>query len=353
MTNCPACGRPLSTASAQCACGATPLAETTPESSTPPSAVKLQAAFHGDGAELFGIFLKNVLLTLVTLGVYYFWAKVEIRRYLYSQAEFAGERFAYHATGKELFFSWLKALCIFTPIGAIAIAIRVYLPGPTGQLVSTLSTYLIVACLIPIVMVASWRFRLSRTSWCGIRFSFRGRTSEFLGKFLLGSLFTILTLGLYYPFFHVKNRRYFARNTYFGNVAFDFVGSGSEMLGRALLAGVLWPFTLGLSFVWFAAWRERFHWGNTIVQGNHFRSEVTGLDFLWLKLSNSVLLIITLGIAFPWVLIRTRRFHLSQLSLEGTLNLEAIRQEVQTASALGEELGDLVDIGVLDLDLGF
>ena len=43
--------------------------------------------FHGSGGSLFGIHVVNVLLTLVTLGVYYFWAKTRVRVYLMSQTE--------------------------------------------------------------------------------------------------------------------------------------------------------------------------------------------------------------------------------------------------------------------------
>jgi hypothetical protein len=48
--------------------------------------------FHGNGFDLFSIFIVNALLIIVTLGVYYFWGKVKIKRYLYSQLEFDGDR---------------------------------------------------------------------------------------------------------------------------------------------------------------------------------------------------------------------------------------------------------------------
>src|SRR5262247_2823684 len=58
-------------------------------------------AFLGSGGTLLGIHVVNVLLTLSTLGVYYFWAKTRVRRYLFSESEFAADRFAYHGTGRE------------------------------------------------------------------------------------------------------------------------------------------------------------------------------------------------------------------------------------------------------------
>ena len=48
---------------------------------------------HGNGGELFIIFLINILLKVVTLGIYHFWAKTRVRRYLWSQTSFEDERF--------------------------------------------------------------------------------------------------------------------------------------------------------------------------------------------------------------------------------------------------------------------
>src|SRR6266571_8245107 len=70
-------------------------------------------SFHGSGGTLLGIHVVNVLLILLTLGVYYFWAKTRVRRYLFSQSRFAGDRFAYHGTGKEMLLGFLRAFVMF------------------------------------------------------------------------------------------------------------------------------------------------------------------------------------------------------------------------------------------------
>src|SRR5689334_20764774 len=69
--------------------------------------------FRGSAGSLFGIQLVNMLLTLCTLGVYMFWAKVRVRRYLWGQTEFEGDRFAYHGTAGELLIGSLKAVAVF------------------------------------------------------------------------------------------------------------------------------------------------------------------------------------------------------------------------------------------------
>jgi len=65
-------------------------------------AAAARLSFSGKGGELFGIYLINIFLSLVTLGIYYFWGKVKIRNYLFSRTEFWQERFVYRGTGKEL-----------------------------------------------------------------------------------------------------------------------------------------------------------------------------------------------------------------------------------------------------------
>jgi uncharacterized membrane protein YjgN (DUF898 family) len=70
-------------------------------------------SFQGNGGTLFGIQIVNLLLIIVTLGIYYFWAKTRVRVYTWSQVDFNGDRFSYHGTAKEVLIGWLKALVIF------------------------------------------------------------------------------------------------------------------------------------------------------------------------------------------------------------------------------------------------
>ncbi|MCX6613298.1 MAG: DUF898 family protein, partial [Acidobacteria bacterium] len=66
--------------------------------------------YHGVGTDLFGMRIYHLLLTILTLGVFSFWGKTRVRKYLCSQAEFLGDRFCFHGTGKELFQGWLKGV---------------------------------------------------------------------------------------------------------------------------------------------------------------------------------------------------------------------------------------------------
>ena len=61
---------------------------------------------------------SDLLLTLATLGGYYFWGKARLQSYLYSQLSLLGDRFAYMGTGWEFLLGWLRALVLFAIVAA-------------------------------------------------------------------------------------------------------------------------------------------------------------------------------------------------------------------------------------------
>lgn len=318
---------------------------------TRPSQVRERAdqihplTFHGTGGELLGIQIVNMLLTVVTLGFYYFWGKVKVRRYILSQTEFEGDRLGYHGTGKELLIGFLKASVLFF-IPLILLNIVPDLIGsPIVKIIAGILTYLLVMVFIPFAMVGARRYRLSRTSWRGIRFSFRGKTFEFIKFFLWGSFLTGLTLGLYYPIFGTRRYGFLMSHSYFGNEKFKFNAGGRELFGPYLLALLLFLPTLGLYWFWFLAKKQRYFWEHTSFDTLRFRSTVTGRALLNLVIGNFILMAITLGVGWPWIVVRTVRFTFKYLTLEGPLALEKIKQEAQAASPTGEALEGFMDTG--------
>ncbi len=307
--------------------------------------------FHGSGGSLFGIQTVNTLLTLVTLGIYSFWGRVRVRQYLMSQTECAGDRFAYHGTGKELFVGWLKAFVVFIlPAGLLgSVVVPLLEPWPPVQMALAACISLVFMSVIPFAMVGARRYRLSRTSCREIRFSFRGRVWDFLKLFWVGSLLSGITFGLYYPFFDVHRYAFMTRNSYFGSERFDFDGQARDLFWAYLAAVLLTPFTLGVSWLWLMAKRQRYLWNRTLFGRVRFRCTITGGRYLLMLLGNALIVIFTLGIGWPWAKVRSTRFVLDNLSLEGVLDLEAIRQEAQAAAATGEALAGFLDTG---FDLG-
>jgi uncharacterized membrane protein YjgN (DUF898 family) len=337
-------------------------------------------SFHGTAGSLFGIHLVNIFLTLITLGVYYFWGKVRVRNYLLSQSEFEGDRFAYHGTGKELLIGFLKAVVAFgVPLWLLDSVQSLLNVGAAIQVVIAVLTSALFLMFTAVATVGARRYRLSRTSWRGVRFSFRGQVKEFFKLLVKGSLLSIVTLGLYYPIFAIQRHGFLVSHSYFGNRRFHFDGRGQDLLGlyfaaffgllillvlfflplTFFLLGISWwgaavVILLGfvlLSFIWcwFSAWKQRYLWDHTSFGPAHFRSTVTGGRLFALKLGNLLLLVATLGLGWPWAVVRNVRFTFSYLTVEGRPDLASIQQEAQTAPATGEGLADFLG---LDADLG-
>lgn len=307
-------------------------------------------SFHGSGGSLFGIHIVNVFLTIVTLGVYYFWGKVKVRRYLLHETEFEGDRFAYHGTGKELLIGFLKAVLVFgVPVTLLNAAPQLLGWRTEFQILAVVLIYAITVIFIPVAIVGTRRYRLSRTSWRGIRFSFRGRVVEFIRLFVLGMLLTTVTLGLYYPIFATRRYGFLTAHSYFGTQQADFNGRGQDLFRSYLLALLLTLPTLGLCWFWFVAKKRRYFWNHTFFATSRFQSTVTGGPFFLLKLTNLLLLFVTIGLAWPWVVVRNIRFDSQYLALRGPLDLAVIQQDAQAASATGEGLSGFLDTG---FDLG-
>ncbi|HEY3198171.1 MAG TPA: YjgN family protein [Nitrospirales bacterium] len=321
--------------------------------------------FHGKGKDLFDIFIVNLLRTIATLGIYSFWAKTATRKYLWGQSEFAGDRFGYHGTGKELLLGWLKAIILFGGLIALQSLIR-FVDHPSAKILSEALFYIGLAFLVPLAQTGSMRYRLSRTSWRGIRFTFRGDYTPFLWLSLRGYLLTALTLGGYYPYYHCNVRRFMTEHSYFGSTPFMFNGKGKDIsgiygsiVGVALLVSFLaagaaiWLglFTLllllpalGIIQVWFSTKMRRYYWNQTSFENCVFECTITTKELLMLHASNLFYLIITLGMALPWVKVRTMKYHLEHLRIQGALNLEGITQQAMTAKDAGDQLGDLLNV---------
>jgi len=344
--------------------------------------------FWGRGRTLFGIFLVNTFFTLLTLGVYSFWGRVRIRQFLSSQTSFTKTRFSYHGTAQELLKGWSKAFFVF----GLPYAFLSFVPFIWNQIPTWIPNVLagmMALCFIPIAVVGSHRYRLSRTSLGTIRFSFRGHVKEYMKIWFLGTVLTLLTAGIYYPFFENTRRKFLVAHSYFGNRHFTYTGTGggllwiySKTLGLTLLilagligisAGpeVLWSFTqwprhewqdiflnsvfltglLTLLLPWFylQVAKQRYQWNHSDFGDAHFQFSASTWNLFELRLTNFLMLILTFGLAWPWVKIRNLQFLYYHLGLQGPLDFQRIEQEALDASPTGEELAGYFDAG---FDLG-
>lgn len=304
----------------------------------PQSSEAHRFSFHGVGGSLFGIQIVNLLLSIATIGIYSFWGRVRVRQYLMSQTEFAGDRFAYHGSGKELLIGWLKAL-VFV---GIPLLILTFLS--TGAL-----AYFVVLAFMPIAVVSARRYRLSRSSWRNIRFSFRGKVWDFALLSAKGWLLSAITIGIAYPVWQNWRQKYLVSHSYFGTQPFDYDGRGGDLIWNFLLHWLLTIPTLGINWFWYWARLQRYYWHHTLFGAARFNSRVSGGGIFGLMVVNLLLLLVTLGLAWSWVQVRNARYYVEHLTLDGPLDVAAITQDAQAASATGEALSGFFD---LDFDLG-
>ncbi|UPT78356.1 DUF898 domain-containing protein [Sulfurovum sp. XGS-02] len=147
--------------------------------------------FEGSGREYFKIWIVNVLLTIVTLGFYYPWAKVRNRRYFYANSILDGRNFEYHATGKQLFIGFLVAMSLFIAYVVI-------------QQLSTIGSVILIGALFIAVPWLIWRsmmFNMRMTSFSNVRFGFVGKLRDsYMNFFVYPALlmigYVVLAIGV-------------------------------------------------------------------------------------------------------------------------------------------------------------
>lgn len=365
-----------------------------------PAATTHTIDYVGPTGTLYLIFIKNILLTLVTLGFYRFWAKTRLRRFLWGNTRVDGEALEYTGTGKELFLGFLKAVVILLPtFGALELA-QVFFDEDQLLAFAALSVLKLVLVfgLIYAGTFAASRYRMSRTTWRGIRFQQLGSMWRYAGIAMLGGLLTALTLTLYGPFNRARLMRYEADNLRFGSGVFRFTGEGKTLfasyvkywaigfaativamavaysrmtfepemlwdmelwanpehaleLYKAIMSAALLSlaFLLPLLFLlglWYQARTLRFYAENLHLESLSFAApRVTGGAIFWLLFSNFLLKMISLWLLYPVTVQRTMRFWCSRVELNGPIDFTRITQ-AERGPRTGEGLAGFFDIDV-------
>ncbi|WP_418264503.1 YjgN family protein [Flavobacterium faecale] len=305
--------------------------------------------FNGKGSDFFGIVMVNWLLTILTLGLYYPWAKAKKLQYLYSSTSLNEDYFAFHGTGKEMFKGFIKAIGVFILLGIV-----IYIITDLFSLLflGPLLFYVFLIALLPIAIHGSYRYRTSRSSWRGIRFGYRGDRKEFTFLFFKWIFFTIITLGIYGPWMAMNMRNYLLGNVRFGDVEFEYDGDGSEYFMLNLKGYFLTLFTLGIYLFWWQKDLFEYYVNNlSLKKGNekiYFSSTATGGSFFGIIATNILILIFTLGLGYAWVATRTMKFIFANIEAEGDIDLNALVQtEENYKDATGEDLSDFLNLDTI------
>jgi uncharacterized membrane protein YjgN (DUF898 family) len=365
---------------------ATPLTTPLAGVADPAPPVTETLSFTGDGWEYFKIWIVNVALTIVTLGIYSAWAKVRRLQYFYRNTHLAGASFDYHGDPIAIFKGRLIAGFLFftytvagfvSPFLAIAVLIG-------------------IMCLMPWMLARSLRFRLRNSSYRGLTFRFTGSTKSAYWVFFGLPVLTVMTLGLLGPFWHQRMKRYQFNHAHFGRARFgsepsvgDFyvthiaalmIGGGFLFVLIAIMASIIGIVNaaagfggdevneeaiaigtlIGISVAFpiylvgiltlqaFVTARVRNTvWNATRLGSRVFASTLRTRSLVWLTLTNLVATIGTFGLFWPFAQVRLAKYYASTLTMTGPETFTEFEAADDTdENAVGEEITDTFDFDI-------
>ncbi len=146
----------------------------------------LDVRFTGSGSEYFRIWIVNLLLTLVTLTLYWPFARARRMAYFQNNTLVGGDPLGFHADPWKMFRGYLVMLAL----GGTYWAVSNFVPSLSWL------PFLVLMALWPALWRASLQFRLRNTSWRGVRLSFEGDLKSaylaMLPFFVPGLVFVLL-----------------------------------------------------------------------------------------------------------------------------------------------------------------
>jgi uncharacterized membrane protein YjgN (DUF898 family) len=333
---------------------------------------RLPVEFTATAGQYFRIWIVNLALTVITLGIYSAWAKVRKRRYFYGHTRIDGEGFEYRANPVAILKGRLIAVAV----------IAVYYGA--GHFAPQYQILLWIPIIIfgPWLVVRSLAFNAYNTAYRNVRFRFEGTYRGCL-RVVLTRGWLVLT-GILYPYFKHRMIRFVAENHRYGTTRFEvadfkkpFIAAYANALGLgillvgALVVGMMWIgatgtktmgtkspllfvgmivfFYVGL-FLIFAYVRARTTnaiWNAVRIGPLRFQSSLSAGDLIALYFTNLLALALTLGFATPWAVVRAMRYRASKSAAIASGPLDGFAQaEAQQVSVAGEEVADFFDIDI-------
>ena len=310
--------------------------------------------FSGKAGEFFRIWIVNLLLTIVTLGIYSAWAKVRTKRYFYGSTRVAGSTFSYLANPVTILKGRLIALAFMVVLSLSA------------QFSSILYLVLMLVLLVatPWVIARGLAFNARMSAWRNVRFRFDGGYGVILINFLLLPIVVAVTLGLAFPWMVKKQKECLVMNYSFGGKRFEPAFTTGDfykiylaafcilcltgLLALIPIVGiVLAPFGYLVALSYVMARQTNVVYGKSRLEDYGFESRIGVVKLALLYLTNLLAIVFTLGLAIPWAMIRLARYRLSCITLVADESLDSFTDKAQEEqSALGEELGEVFDIAV-------
>lgn len=242
----------------------------------------VQVRHDGAKGPIFNLSMVVAALTLITFGIYRFWGKTRIRKYIWSSTALDGDRFEYTGTGREKLLGFLIAVVILAIYLGLVQIVLAFLGLPllteartdAEMAMQAAAITLSVLSVVPLLFFAIYRarrYRMARTRWRGIRFGMEKGAWGYAWRAIGHYLLTVLTFGALLPRMTFHLEKYMADRTYFGTERVTQHGKWTELydamthlvigLGILCLAaalGLVWNRVLAgalgiVGCVWFMA----------------------------------------------------------------------------------------------------
>ena len=361
--------------------------------------------FTGKASEFFGIWIVNLFLTIITLGIYSAWAKVRKKRYFYGHTWVADANFEYHGNPIAILKGRLIAVAAFATYSGV------------GHFMPKVATVLalVLFAAAPWFIARSMAFNAFNSSYRNIRFRFHATYMDVLKAiwpvalvlvfpllmpdwdpaskvpppkmFWVIVVLQMLAIFAVYPYVIGALKKLHVNYSQYGAAPFSIeVGIGAFykiylltvllvfgiffVLGvlAAIIAGVAaatgtkggafamalmaLAFTLGyfaIGSVVIAYTKSRI--GNLVFNNTRLDGQVTFISILKLRklarlyFVNMFAILFSLGLAIPWAVIRVMRYRAECLMLESNTSLDEFIGGVSAqVGATGEELGEFFSI---------
>lgn len=349
--------------------------------------------FTGSWREYAPIAFTNLLLTIVTLGVYRFWATTRTRRYLWSRTHFRDAPLEWSGTGVELFIGFLLAMgLLFIPFIALQFGVQALIFQGYAGLAAFLgiAAFFLIFYLIGVALFRMLRYRLSRTWWHGIRGGSDDGGWGYGWSYVWRNIVAMIPAWLLVPWAMTSlwNDRWnamsfgphpFRAKALAGAVYLRFllcyglgllivlIGIGGAVAVPSLMMGadrtaaearsVLLPaiflvivalyVVLPLIALFFYAKYMRVVIDSLSLATLDFRFDARSRDWFILIAGDVLLTLCTLGIGAIFISYRHWRFYVRHLDARGDLDLDALTQSTTAAPGQGEGLAAMFDIGAI------
>lgn len=317
--------------------------------------------FRGEGFEYFKIWIVNILLTVLTLGIYSAWATVRNKRYFYSNLYLDDNNFSYLASPIQI----LKGRAI------AVIAFLAYYYALTNYPLFGIACSIVLVFAIPFFYNQSLVFNARMSAYKNIQFGFKASYGEAFMVLYVWPLVGILTLGILIPFSLLKMHQYMVRNSAYGTQKFSYEAGHFDyakiflvLVGAGLtIGGISWAITLMISesavigivlfsifyfaaFIYMMVQMSNLYFRSTALASHQFDANLTMPGMAAVVLINALLIVLTLGLYLPAAKVRMTKYVSENVSLNIAGSLDHfVAAEQENVSALGEQMGQVFDFG--------